>query len=520
MSQAVREKCKKLRFFTKLIIGDKTMRAVLRNLNEKQLLAKRDEMRSIREKTADKLVHEMAQRPYFGKGIEEAYNKYPERVRNLAFAVKNVEADLARMSEAQISSTLGTSPQNVLRVLRLGYLNTCRQDAFWEIGLATAMDVFFYLEPKYKKAIRGATAGDITYQSKSWRSASDEQEWEATETVDGNTAAFSFTADTSDVPITPYTVKLYHNGEVVGSDNGKGIIEGTDTDGTVIKGKITYDPDTSGNTIALAEVTFTTKPAANDTVTLSGAIALEKDTNLDVTQSLELSLRAAPFTLREYPITASFSKKLELTLGTSYGVEAEEAYLRVMADELRKTLDIQAFSLASRQAHANSRKDTVTFSMAGAVGEAETDRIQAISRYIDRAGTKIYDKLMRGGVNVIFGGPAATGILTGHQHWSDTGAQPANGLYRLGNLGDIPVFRVPKEVCADDDLVCVYKNKQLPEDVFLAIGTLLPMHVTDKIEFPGRNTEFGVASYGDMQIINKAYAEVLHISDIDGVTRT
>lgn len=104
-------------------------------------------------------------------------------------------------------------------------------------------------------------------------------------------------------------------------------------------------------------------------------------------------------------------------------------------------------------------------------------------------------------------------VLTGHAQWNSDGAQDANGIYRLGGLGSIPVFRVPEEVCPDGDLVCIYKNKQLQEDVFLAIGTLLPLHVTDKIEFPGRNTEFGVASYGDMQIMNKGYADVLRITE-------
>jgi hypothetical protein len=52
--------------------------------------------------------------------------------------------------------------------------------------------------------------------------------------------------------------------------------------------------------------------------------------------------------------------------------------------------------------------------MQGAVGEAETNRIQVISRYIDKVGAKIYNKLFRGGVSVIFGGPTATGVLTGH----------------------------------------------------------------------------------------------------------
>lgn len=483
------------------------MRTAIRRLNEAQVKEEQAKHLGERKRLGEGLVRGLIQRPYFGKGIEEAYHKYPDRVMNLAFAVKNVEEHLTNLTEAQISSTLGTTPENVLRVLRLGYLNTCRQDAFWEMGLATAHDIFFYLEPKYKKTLRGANANDIMYQSKSWRSASDEGEWTANETPNGTSVkTFTFSPDASEIPLTPYTVKIYINGNLVANDNGKGIISGATIDGTAFTGTVNY-------TTGAGSITLVAAPAVGTIITMNGSIALENDNDLNITQSVELSLRACPFTLREYPITASFSKKLELTLGTSYKIDAQEAYLRAMADELRKTLDIQAFTLASRQAHANSGTTPTTFNMQGAVGEAETNRIQVISRYIDKVGTKIYNKLFRGGVSVIFGGPTATGVLTGHNRWNDTGAQDANGIYKLGNLGDIPVFRVPIEVCADTDLVCLYKNRQLPEDVFLVIGTLLPLHVTDKLEMPGRNSEFGVASYGDMQILNRGYAEVLTIQN-------
>jgi hypothetical protein len=482
------------------------MRTVTRNLSESQVKEEQSKRLGERKKLSEGLVHRLIKRPYFGKGIAEAYDKYPERVINLAFAVKNVEEHLNDLTESQISTTLGTTPENVLRVLRLGYLNTCRQDAFWEMGLATAHDIFFYLEPKYRKTLRGATAGDITYESKSFRSASDIGSWDSKETANATIKTFTFEPSASEIPLSPFTIQLFCNGLLVANDDGRGGIQGKDSDGSAITGTVDY-------TAGVSSVTFNTAPASGQSVTLEGGIALEKDNDLEITQSIELSLRAAPFTLREYPITASFSKKLELTLGTSYKVDAQEAYLRAMADELRKSLDMQAFSLASRQAHRNSAASPTTFNMQGAVGESEVDRVQIISRYIDKVGTKIYNKIFRGGVSVIFGGPTATGVLTGHRRWTDTGAQDANGIYKLGNFSDIPVFRVPTEVCADTDLVCVYKNRQLPEDVFLMIGTLLPLHVTDKLELPGRNTEFGVASYGDMQILNKGYAEVLTITN-------
>jgi hypothetical protein len=482
------------------------MRTIMRNLSESQIKEEKAKRLGERKRLGENLVNDLIKRPYFGKGLAEAYTKYPERVVNLAFTIKNVEEHLSELTESQISSTLGTTPENVLRVLRLGYLNTCRQDAFWEMGLATAHDIFFYLEPKYRKTLRGATSGDIMYESKSYRSASDIGSWDPAETSDGSTVTFTFTPSASEVPLSPFTIQLLRNGFLVANDDGRGNIRGVDADDTSITGSVNY-------ATGAATVTFTTAPAAGQSVVLEGGIALEKDNDLEITQSVDLSLRAVPFTLREYPITASFSKKLELVLGTSYKVEAQEAYLRAMADELRKTLDIQAISLASRQAHRNSGVSPVVFNMQGAVGEAETNRIQVITRYIDKVGTRIYNKLFRGGVSVIFGGPTATGVLTGHNRWNDVGAQDANGIYKLGNLGDIPVFRVPGEVCSDTDLVCVYKNRQLPEDVFLMIGTLLPLHVTDKLELPGRNTEFGVASYGDMQILNKGYAEILQIQN-------
>jgi hypothetical protein len=120
----------------------------MRNLSEAQIKEEQTKRLTERKRLGESLVRGLIQRPYFGKGIEEAMHKYPDRVMNLAFAVKNVEEHLADLTESQISSTLGTTPENVLRVLRLGYLNTCRQDAFWEMGLATAHDIFFYLEPK------------------------------------------------------------------------------------------------------------------------------------------------------------------------------------------------------------------------------------------------------------------------------------------------------------------------------------------------------------------------------------
>jgi hypothetical protein len=478
------------------------MRTILRNLTEQQMKERFAQALSERKKVGDQLVEQLSKRPNFGGDkLLEAYKKDPDRVRNLAFVIRNTEQHLARCTESQISSTFHTTPDNVLRVIRLGYLNTSRQDAFWELGMVTANDVFYWLEPVYGKSLRGATAGKILYESSSYRSATDTDVYTVNETPNATIKIFTVTdSNVQKAPVSKHTVRVIVNGGYAASDDGAGGIAGDDITGTV-------DYATGATS-----VTFITAPAAGTVIQVEMGVALEDDDDLEITQRVDLSLRASLFGLREFPIYASFSKKAELLIGTTLDIDAEEAYLRAMADELKKSLDFQAFHMGYKQAKRNATVDGYTeFDLEGAVGESEHDRIQVLPRYIDKAGNKIYNKLLRGGVTRIFGGPTATGVLKGLDGFSDAGAMNQQGVYFLGSVGEIKIFRTPTTIVPDDELVCMYKNPEVPEDVYLMIGTLVPLHVTDKLEHANRQTEFGVASYGDMQILNKNYASVIRV---------
>jgi hypothetical protein len=457
---------------------------------------------SERKKIGDQLVEQLSKRQNFGGDkLLEAYKKDPDRVRNLAFVIRNTEQRLAKKTESQISAAFHTTPDNVLRVIRLGYLNTSRQDAFWELGMVTAQDVFYWLEPAYAKTLRGATQGRIMYEDSSYRSATDIDVYTVAEAADGTRTAFTVAAaSVQKAPVSKFTVRVILDGGYVGSDDGAGNIKGEGFTGTV-----------NYKTGAVA-LTFAPAPAASAAIEVEMGVALEDDDDLEITQRVDLSLRASPFTLREFPIFASFSKKAELLIGTTLDIDAEEAYLRAMADELKKSLDFQAFHMGYKQAKRNATVDGYTeFDLQGAVGESEHDRIQVLPRYIDKAGNTIYNKLLRGGVTRIYGGPTATGVIKGLDGFSDAGAMSQQGVYYLGSFGEIKVFRTPTTIVPDDELVCMYKNPESPEDVFLIIGTLVPLHITDKLEHANRQTEFGVASYGDMQILNKNYASMIKI---------
>lgn len=477
------------------------MRTAMNSLQEQK--ENMNEFIASRRAEGDRLVESLLGRKNLNtdNSLREAYDRAPDRVRNLAFIIRNTEDHFRKLGESQISTTFKTTPENVMRVLRLGYLNTCRQDAFWEVGLQTARDVFYNLKPTYGKTLRGATAGNAMFESPEWRSASESEIATVVEVPNGTIKTFTV-ASIANGPLQPWTVNVIRANAIVGRDDGKGGLAGDDFTGT-----INYDT-------GAVSITFGTAPAASTVIQVEAAISLEGDDDLSVTQSVQLTLEATPFVLREYPIYGSFSKKLELLIGTTIEVDAEDAYLRAMADELRKSLDMQAFRLGYRQALRNSAGSPVIFDMQGAVGESESDRVQAVSRYIGKAGNKMYSQLLRGGVSKIYGGPSAVDVLTMHDKWSDAGAQTQNGIHKLGMLGQIDVFKTPVEIVPDNQMVCVYKNPDMPEDVFMILGTLVPMHVTDKLETADRNTTFGVASYGDVQIVNKNYAQLIQIDHL------
>ncbi|MDR1399822.1 MAG: hypothetical protein LBJ41_07870 [Treponema sp.] len=142
------------------------------------------------------------------------------------------------------------------------------------MGLATAHDI-------YKKNLQGANANDIMYQSKSWRSASEEGEWTANESPNGTSVkTFTFSPDTSEIPLTAYIIKIYINGN-------KRIIAGAIIAGTAFMGTVNY-------TTGARSITLAAAPDVGTIITMNGSIALENDNDLNITQSVELSLRVYP----------------------------------------------------------------------------------------------------------------------------------------------------------------------------------------------------------------------------------
>ena len=83
-------------------------------------------------------------------------------------------------------------------------------------------DTIFKIESIYDRTKRGATQGNVMYESTADRYASEIEQVDVTAT-----ATATFTGTLSPVPIRPYTVRLLLNGFPIANDNGSGVLVGT-----------------------------------------------------------------------------------------------------------------------------------------------------------------------------------------------------------------------------------------------------------------------------------------------------
>jgi len=470
-------------------------------LTEQEKKARMTEMLSERNDRADRLVEKWTKTRGIGDKLDEMETS---RARALAIVLENQESHLTRLTETQISNSFSTTPENVLRVVRLGYPNSVRGELFLEWAMETARDSIYYLSPVYQASKRGATAGGVTHESSSFRYSS-EIESDTLGVGDGSTVTFvgGTAGKLANPPLRPFTVKVLVGQTPVAVDDGAGNLVGLalNAGGTNI---VNYQDGSFS-------VTFTTAPAAG--------VAIEVEYNFDSEElaqypdmgSIELQLRDYQFKVKPWPLYVSWSKMTELLINTTLNIDAEDALIRGASDELKKALDFHAIRLAYQSAKANT---AVTFDINGAVGESEIDRAMAFNRAIDGATNKMYDDLQRGGVTKLVGGPSAVSYLKLHGRFNGSNQQPKVGAYREGSLDGIDIYKVPSSIVPDDEFMAIYRNDDVPEDVSLALGSLIPLYRTQTLEYKEFYSETGLAYFGDAKVLQPKYLQRIKLLNL------
>jgi hypothetical protein len=208
----------------------------------------------------------------------------------------------------------------------------------------------------------------------------------------------------------------------------------------------------------------------------------------------------------------------ELVLDSTVGVSTEEVLMDAAGQEIKKSLDFFAVKVAYGAAQSNGFAPINFDAEAGAgTQDSYIHTAQTISQAIERVGDQMYNSLNRGGVSRIVGGPAAVTYLRLNAGFTTKGQQPRIGGYQVGELYGIPVFKVPKQIIPENQLLCVWKNENNEADVSIAFGTLVPFFSTGALQRKNFYKEAGLATFGDYVILNNGYFGLINVNNIRGI---
>ena len=471
-------------------------------VTEEQLREEQKERLSEMKEYGNRLYEKWAKKRDIGDGFDRIMESSPDKARATAIILENQEKHLQQLTETQISSAFQTTPENVLRIVRLGYPNSVRGEIFHEFPMVTARDSIYYLDPVYTSTARGATADDVLHEDPNFRYASEIEE-DVIGTGDGSTSEFTATLDNP--PLRRFSVKVLVSQKPVAVDDGAGNLVGGALDASATN-TVNY---TSGEVV----VNFTEDVDAAADVIVQYHFDSEEPTQYDDIKSVQIRLRDYQFRAKPWPLYISWSKMTELLLGTTLDIDTEEALITGAGDELKKALDFHAVRMGYRYSLSSSvtefDADFATLS------NNEKAHAQGLTRTIAQASKVIYNQLQRGGVNTLVVGTDVGAYLTLHDQWSADGQQPEIGIFRLGTLLGKPVYQAPNSIVPADEMLGVWRNPSESGDVALAFGTLVALYRTQTLEFKEAYTQSGLMHFGDWRALNSKYLVRIKLTNLN-----
>lgn len=256
----------------------------------------------------------------------------------------------------------------------------------------------------------------------------------------------------------------------------------------------------------------------------------ESETDYEGVNLGEVNLYMSVYELRprRTSIGVSWTKLAEITLDSSFNTQVDDLLLTSAADVIHSQMDLQAFKDAYSVALTNPAIYTVEFDAGYATNYKDAaganiqnvgtkDSYEAIANTfpsaIEIAGAALYSDIHRGAINKLVVGVSVAPYLKLMAGFTPKGLQDPTGVYKIGELDGIEVYKAPIEVIPDNEVLCVYKNTKVENDVAIVYGTLVPF-VSNKLEYPTFYTRAGLASFGDKAILNPKYLSRIIIKNL------
>jgi len=443
----------------------------------------------------------------FQKPLEKLYETNQRKAINLSVALENQKRVIESLNPTMVSTQFGTTPENLLKIVTIPYLNSVGGDIFEEITLETMNDVIWYLEYVYGKTARGVTEDDKMMDSAQGRYVTEED----TELVDAAGAGTSYSGTLTNPSVVPYKVFVVVDGTAVyANDNGSEVISGSYTpiggSANAITGTIDYD--TGDYTLVFAT-------APNVQIDIQYNYNSEDPDNYDSQGNVNLSLTPYRFVPRPRQLGVSWSLMAQFTLDSTLGVDSEAVLYDGAGYEMTKSSDVMLLRSGYKEA---KKKAPVTWDSDWASAGADSEAAYVKTFFagaIRPAGQKTYVALNRGGLPTsIYGGYKAIDYITKIEGFVANENAIPQGCYLAGTLNGIAVYQVPTTVCPDNEIVTVYKNKAVPNDTAIIKGTFIPLASTEMLEFKNLYRERAFYSISDTKTLQTNYIQRIQITNL------
>ena len=280
--------------------------------------------------------------------LDEIFNESPRKGEALVLFLENTEKDamknrdlLSNMKlkeEVQTSDFLGITPQDIVKVSRIAYLNSVAPELFDFWGMTSMKDSLYKIESTYggmkdsagsaDATPRGATAGGVTYES--YNDGRYPSEYEQ-EVVDTTVSALTYSGTAEYVPMRPWSVKVIHLGEQVAIDDGNGNLVGADLDPAGV--------NTINYTTGAFTLTFLVAIGASDELYVEYGYNSEKEDLFYRTGSVQLNLVSYDFRASMWPLAVEWTRMTEELMESKLGVSARDTLIASAGDIFKKSMD-------------------------------------------------------------------------------------------------------------------------------------------------------------------------------------
>ena len=515
--------------------------------NQKKVSVKEAQVKmSEKSYRAEKAAKVWDNNPLF-KGEFSKIKESADRQR-MAINVTNQARYLRKLSEEQVATEFhNMAPANMMRLVTLTANNSNRGNVFTEFAMETARDAIYYIKPTFSKPFSG---------NDDFSARTSDRKTPFGHGLNDEALANNYTGEARKV-LYESTEDRYSNELAEGKNDGSGVITFESEDGKPFdkgfingycqvyyglekdrvpvafqdkdNGKFFINPDFEGLTIVLdantgkLTVTGTCDYPEFELGKVNAFARYASETDYEGTHLGEVDLAVSVFELhpQRTSIGVSWTKLSEIVLDASYNSQVDTMLLSYATDFIKAQTDYRAFRDSYNLARTNPKDFLVTFDAAYSTVSSENpgtkdgylDNAQTFSSAIETASNVLYENIKRGAINKMVCGPDAATYLKLMAGFSPKGLQDPVGVYKFGELDGIDLYKAPSDVIPSDEILCVFKNAKVENDVAIVYGTLVPF-VSTKLEYPNFYTRAGLASYGDYAVLNKKYLTRIKIANL------